>query len=55
MVLLVEFCNIFCNSLLSLFVRGGISKGQGFAGENGTITGKDCPKGLYGTFCKVAL
>ncbi|XP_020259156.1 uncharacterized protein LOC109835595 isoform X2 [Asparagus officinalis] len=32
--------------------RGGISRGQGFAGESGTITGKDCPKGLYGTFCK---
>ena len=26
---------------------------QGGAGENGTITGKACPKGLYGTFCTV--
>uniref|UniRef100_A0A0E0DMX3 DUF8003 domain-containing protein n=1 Tax=Oryza meridionalis TaxID=40149 RepID=A0A0E0DMX3_9ORYZ len=32
--------------------RGGTVDGQGFPGENGTVTGKDCPKGLYGTFCK---
>lgn len=32
--------------------RGGMSSGQGFSGGNGTITGKDCPAGLYGTFCK---
>ncbi|XP_020244404.1 uncharacterized protein LOC109822590 isoform X2 [Asparagus officinalis] len=32
--------------------RGGFSRGQGLAGESGTITGKDCPKGLYGTFCE---
>lgn len=33
--------------------RGGLGMDQGSAGENGTVTGKDCPKGLYGTFCKV--
>ncbi|KAM0944757.1 hypothetical protein DsansV1_C11g0112261 [Dioscorea sansibarensis] len=32
--------------------RGGLGMDQGSAGENGTVTGKDCPKGLYGTFCK---
>ncbi|XP_066361096.1 uncharacterized protein [Miscanthus floridulus] len=37
----------------TILARGGVSEGQGFSGENGTITGKDCPKGLYGTFCKV--
>ncbi|XP_042401678.1 uncharacterized protein LOC121991725 [Zingiber officinale] len=31
---------------------GGISRGHGVAGENGTLTGKACPKGLYGIFCK---
>ncbi|XP_062230954.1 uncharacterized protein LOC133928568 isoform X2 [Phragmites australis] len=36
----------------SIHARGGVSEGQGFPGENGTVTGKDCPKGLYGTFCK---
>ncbi|XP_006655064.3 uncharacterized protein LOC102713187 [Oryza brachyantha] len=36
----------------SILARGGIVDGQGFPGENGTVTGKDCPKGLYGTFCK---
>lgn len=34
---------------------GGIGGDQGEAGDNGTITGKACPKGLYGTFCKVHL
>ncbi|XP_020097904.1 uncharacterized protein LOC109716759 [Ananas comosus] len=32
--------------------RGGISRGKGFAGENGTVTAKACPKGLYGLFCE---
>ncbi|WOK97014.1 hypothetical protein Cni_G05722 [Canna indica] len=31
---------------------GGVSRGPGLAGENGTITGKACPKGLYGIFCE---
>ncbi|KAL6608326.1 hypothetical protein ACP70R_041389 [Stipagrostis hirtigluma subsp. patula] len=36
----------------SILARGGLCEGQGFSGENGTVTGKDCPKGLYGTFCQ---
>ncbi|PKA55884.1 hypothetical protein AXF42_Ash014556 [Apostasia shenzhenica] len=36
----------------TISVRGGVSTHQGFTGENGTVTGKDCPRGLYGTFCK---
>uniref|UniRef100_M8BRJ1 DUF8003 domain-containing protein n=1 Tax=Aegilops tauschii TaxID=37682 RepID=M8BRJ1_AEGTA len=36
----------------SILASGGISKGPGFPGENGTVTGRACPKGLYGTFCK---
>ncbi|KAL1531208.1 hypothetical protein AAHA92_33913 [Salvia divinorum] len=30
---------------------GGAGSGAGRYGEKGTITGKKCPKGLYGTFC----
>lgn len=33
--------------------RGGIGRGQDYVGENGTVTGKACPKGLYGIFCQV--
>ncbi|WVZ72633.1 hypothetical protein U9M48_021058 [Paspalum notatum var. saurae] len=36
----------------SILSSGGDSKGQGLPGGNGTVTGKACPKGLYGTFCK---
>ncbi|XP_042055568.1 uncharacterized protein LOC121800075 [Salvia splendens] len=32
-------------------VSGGIGRGLGQEGENGTLSGKACPKGLYGTFC----
>lgn len=32
---------------------GGAGDDGGLFGEEGTITGKKCPKGLYGTFCKV--
>ncbi|KAK2446301.1 glycine-rich protein [Trifolium repens] len=31
---------------------GGKGKGLGDSGANGTISGKACPKGLYGTFCE---
>lgn len=31
---------------------GGKGKGLGGSGANGTISGKACPKGLYGTFCE---
>ncbi|XP_011082373.1 uncharacterized protein LOC105165163 isoform X2 [Sesamum indicum] len=30
---------------------GGAGSGNGLRGEKGTITGRKCPKGLYGTFC----
>lgn len=30
---------------------GGAGNGGGLRGEEGTVTGKSCPKGLYGTFC----
>ncbi|XP_066305596.1 uncharacterized protein [Miscanthus floridulus] len=36
----------------SILTSGGVSKGLGYSGGNGTVTGKACPKGLYGTFCK---
>ncbi|TVU07382.1 hypothetical protein EJB05_47435, partial [Eragrostis curvula] len=31
--------------------RGGTGNDEGHFGEDGTITGKKCPVGLYGTFC----
>ncbi|XP_070030537.1 uncharacterized protein LOC107788264 isoform X2 [Nicotiana tabacum] len=33
-------------------VGGGIGRGLGRDGENGTLSGKPCPKGLYGIFCQ---
>ncbi|XP_077211838.1 uncharacterized protein LOC143847056 [Tasmannia lanceolata] len=36
----------------SIHIRGGIGRDQGGDGENGTITGKECPKGLHGIFCE---
>lgn len=33
--------------------RGGIGLGLGQEGKKGTISGKACPKGLYGIFCLV--
>lgn len=32
---------------------GGAGDNDGHHGHEGTITGKACPKGLYGTFCEV--
>ncbi|KAL1830578.1 hypothetical protein ACET3Z_000229 [Daucus carota] len=31
--------------------RGGTGDSGGLPGEEGTVTGKKCPKGLYGTYC----
>ncbi|XP_071701342.1 uncharacterized protein [Rutidosis leptorrhynchoides] len=31
---------------------GGLSGDEGGDGETGSVTGKSCPKGLYGTFCE---
>ncbi|XP_031388144.1 uncharacterized protein LOC116201156 [Punica granatum] len=36
----------------SIQTGGGFGKGQGRSGGKGTVTGKACPKGLYGTFCE---
>ncbi|XP_062097852.1 uncharacterized protein LOC133803757 [Humulus lupulus] len=36
----------------SIHSGGGMGRGQGGAGGNGTVTGKDCPRGLYGVFCE---
>ncbi|XP_010321128.2 uncharacterized protein [Solanum lycopersicum] len=33
-------------------VGGGIGRALGQDGENGTLSGKPCPKGLYGIFCQ---
>ncbi|XP_010677213.2 uncharacterized protein LOC104892887 isoform X2 [Beta vulgaris subsp. vulgaris] len=35
----------------TIYNRGGAGNSSAYYGEEGTITGKDCPKGLYGTFC----
>ncbi|XP_022754632.1 uncharacterized protein LOC111302962 isoform X3 [Durio zibethinus] len=35
----------------SICARGGLGRDESGGGENGTVTGKACPKGLYGTFC----
>lgn len=37
----------------SIYYSGGTGDGGGLRGEEGTITGRKCPKGLYGTFCAV--
>ncbi|KAG8634220.1 uncharacterized protein LOC110604465 isoform X1 [Manihot esculenta] len=36
----------------SINSSGGAGNNGGLFGEGGTVTGKTCPKGLYGTFCK---
>ncbi|KZV42014.1 hypothetical protein F511_14328 [Dorcoceras hygrometricum] len=36
----------------SICTGGGLGGNQGLQGENGTVTGKACPKGLYGTLCE---
>ncbi|GMH12408.1 hypothetical protein Nepgr_014249 [Nepenthes gracilis] len=36
----------------SIITRGGCGRDDGSAGGNGTLTGKECPRGLYGIFCK---
>ncbi|KAL9363229.1 hypothetical protein Peur_046014 [Populus x canadensis] len=36
----------------SIHTWGGLGRDDGHAGENGTVTGKACPKGLYGIFCE---
>ncbi|KAK4802153.1 hypothetical protein SAY86_000356 [Trapa natans] len=36
----------------SINSSGGAGANGGSDGEKGTVTGRKCPKGLYGTFCK---
>ncbi|WCJ42610.1 hypothetical protein M5689_023407 [Euphorbia peplus] len=36
----------------SIRTGGGSGMGQGLGGGNGTLTGKVCPRGLYGIFCE---
>ncbi|XP_073150662.1 uncharacterized protein [Henckelia pumila] len=36
----------------TISVRGGIGRNLGQDGENGTLSGKACPEGLYGIFCQ---
>nr|XP_023923290.1 uncharacterized protein LOC112034708 isoform X2 [Quercus suber] len=36
----------------SINSRGGAGDNGGLYGDEGTITGKKCPQGLYGTFCE---
>ncbi|XP_022861909.1 uncharacterized protein LOC111382234 isoform X2 [Olea europaea var. sylvestris] len=36
----------------TIHTGGGLGGIQGYTGENGTVSGKACPKGLYGIFCK---
>ncbi|GAB4852694.1 hypothetical protein Ancab_016908 [Ancistrocladus abbreviatus] len=33
-------------------MRGGLGRGQGRPGKEGTITGRACPRGLHGIFCE---
>ncbi|CAN4127760.1 unnamed protein product [Withania somnifera] len=35
----------------SIYYSGGTGDSGGLCGEKGTVTGRKCPKGLYGTFC----
>ncbi|KAK4753990.1 hypothetical protein SAY87_002094 [Trapa incisa] len=36
----------------SIQTSGGFGRGFGRSGGNGTVTGRACPKGLYGVFCQ---
>ncbi|XP_054786508.1 uncharacterized protein LOC129292866 isoform X1 [Prosopis cineraria] len=36
----------------SIITRGGFGGGKGLPGKNGTVSGRACPKGLYGIFCE---
>lgn len=47
--------NLPFNHRLLVLCRGGTGGEQGGGGENGTVTGRACPKGLYGTFCEVCI
>ncbi|VFQ84696.1 unnamed protein product [Cuscuta campestris] len=36
----------------SIYISGGPGGKRGGSGQNGTVSGKACPKGLYGIFCE---
>uniref|UniRef100_A0A7N0RD06 DUF8003 domain-containing protein n=1 Tax=Kalanchoe fedtschenkoi TaxID=63787 RepID=A0A7N0RD06_KALFE len=36
----------------TIHANGGLGRGEGFSGGSGSVTGKACPKGLYGIFCE---
>ncbi|KAM0070543.1 hypothetical protein Hdeb2414_s0001g00014361 [Helianthus debilis subsp. tardiflorus] len=36
----------------NISIGGGLGGNDGGDGENGTITGRSCPRGLYGIFCE---
>ncbi|KAF7819735.1 putative transmembrane protein [Senna tora] len=36
----------------AIHTGGGFGGGRGLPGKNGTISGRSCPKGLYGIFCE---
>ncbi|GAB4837156.1 hypothetical protein Ancab_002067 [Ancistrocladus abbreviatus] len=36
----------------SITISGGSGRYEGGGGENGSLTGKACPRGLFGTFCE---
>lgn len=48
-------CSLSCHILMFSVkcYRGGVGRDEGGPGENGTVTSKACPKGLYGIFCEV--
>ncbi|KAI9118983.1 hypothetical protein K1719_009658 [Acacia pycnantha] len=36
----------------TIHAGGGFGGGRGLPGKNGTISGRECPKGLFGIFCE---
>lgn len=43
----------FNNITVCYCYSGGLGGNDRGTGGNGTVTGRSCPKGLYGTFCEV--
>lgn len=55
-MLIVHFCGVELsgNLWMPCYCRGGLARDQSGIGGNGTVTGKACPRGLYGIFCEVS-
>lgn len=49
----MRFSNITSDATVNY--RGGLGASEENVGEAGTLTGKACPKGLYGLYCEVVL